>query len=75
MLSRTKGQKSFRGDEKRERRSAFWTRKGSAAAVLIDRMTNWQRHQWAKAGFPKKEKEILTFLGMDRKEQKQNVHA
>ncbi len=34
---------------------------------LINKMTNWQRHQWAKDGYPKSAKKITAILKTERR--------
>jgi len=33
---------------------------------LINQMTNWQRHQWAKAGYPIDEQSVRRFLDLKK---------
>lgn len=33
---------------------------------LINRMTNWQRNQWNKAGCPTKKEDLEKFLNMNK---------
>ena len=35
----------------------------SEIQIMVNKMTNWQRNQWARAGYPKKwSSDILPFL-------------
>ena len=33
---------------------------------LINQMTNWQRNQWAKAGYPVELEQVMHFLDLHR---------
>lgn len=43
-------------------------RQSQADQYLVARLTNWQRQQWARAGYPEKDAEIQQFLGMERRQ-------
>lgn len=37
-----------------------------AIQEIVERMTNWQRNQWARAGHPVKLKELREFIKLER---------
>lgn len=41
-------------------------RKVSEAVRLVSHMVNWQRHQWARAGYPKKVSDLRRFAKLTK---------
>jgi hypothetical protein len=37
---------------------------GNELMVLINKLTNWQRNQWAKAGYPTEPERVRHFLAL-----------
>lgn len=45
---------------------AYWSAVGTQEQKLLNSMTNWQRHQWWKAGAKKRLRDLRKFAALER---------
>ena len=51
----------------RRRRAEMFDPNGTAQQVVIAKMTNWQRSQWGRAGYPQDMDRLHKFAAMERR--------